>query len=231
MRALYRSFREFVGGILHRAYYWGFALILDPGDVYGRMAPPTWWRPPSLPDPWPWVILAALVLWCAVLTYHELRIKHGAKPRGIDADMTATELFSYLMEQTKFVEHDEFIDRLEAARDSFADQARMGRLAIWGRRGGAGWGEKPPPLEQISGDFWTLGRLSLNSIHDGLQGRTVHTSNAEFSDIRVNREQASLIWPKASSRKLLWIRLKRRFQRAGWFDNRSQSDTEEKNQP
>lgn len=205
MRALFRSLREFVGGILHRAYYWGFALILDPGDIYGRMAPPHWWRPPSLPDPWPWVILAALVYWCAVLTYHELRVKHGVKPRGIDADMTVRQLFKYLIDETSYaLRFDDFADRAEAVRTAIEDQMRMGRIAVWGREKGIG---DPGSLAPIDGSRWTGNAIDLLSALDPDEKRIVKTWNGDYVDLRVNREQIEQVWPRLSriAKWRLWL--------------------------
>lgn len=78
MRQLIHSLGLFIRGILRRAYYWGFALLLDPFDIYNRFIklylPEKWQADMNLPNEW-WGFGALIVLlfWSAVLTYHELR--------------------------------------------------------------------------------------------------------------------------------------------------------------
>ena len=77
MRQLIHSLGLFIGGILRRAYYWGFALLLDPFDIYNRFIKPSlpekWQADMNLPNEWGFGALIGLLIWSAVLTYHELR--------------------------------------------------------------------------------------------------------------------------------------------------------------
>ena len=83
MSALLRSVWLFVFGIVSRVYYWGFALLLDPLDLYGRFKSPTW---PELdvPSSLGWGVLAFLVFWSAALTFHEVRSANQAIPSGTE---------------------------------------------------------------------------------------------------------------------------------------------------
>lgn len=228
MRSLFKSAWEFVRGVIRKVYLWGSAFILDPGDFYNKMAPPHWWRPPTLPDPWPWVVLAALVFWCAVLTYHELRMKYRVGPRGIDADMRLRDLFKYLMDETAFlISFSDFTDRAEAVRKAVEDQIRMGRIAVWGRQT---WADQHRTLGQIGGDYFTGNTIDLLSVLDPDESRPSATWNEEYTDLRVNKEQIEQVWPPLT-RSAKWRNsLNQRFRKAEASGTRSQSNTEEKTQ-
>lgn len=63
----------FVQGVGRRSYFWLFALLLDPFDIYNRYKPTAWPRYEIDPSYF-WVVLGLLILWTAILTYHELRM-------------------------------------------------------------------------------------------------------------------------------------------------------------
>ena len=208
MRALLRSLGAFVAGLLRRFYYWGFALFLDPGDVYSRLAPPNWWRPPAVPDPWPWVILAALLFWCAVLTYHELRRKHDDE---FISDMNPKEMFRYLCDDAKWSE--QFQDKLEwfhAVQQVVRDELRQGRrLRAMGRRDGTFDGRFVNPADFIDREFWEHGDLNWTRIiyvkYSGPIDAYDRTHEKTVVDVMLCRREVENIWPVRG-----WVRRKLR---------------------
>lgn len=94
MRSLLQSFGIYVQGILKRSYFWAFALFLDPFDLYGRFKPPNW-PEVQVPNWLGWAVLAALVFWTGLLTYHELRML--TRPYSAREDDLRSDLISFLL--------------------------------------------------------------------------------------------------------------------------------------
>ena len=207
MRALLISLWHFTLGIASRAYFWGFALFLDPGDIYGRLAPSDWWRPIAVPDPWPWVILATLVFWCAVLAYHEQRQR-----AEIDfvPDMDPKELYRYLWEDSKWGEQfDKKLVWFNAVKQAVTDELRQGRrLRCMARQPGSfGDGTFRYPADFVDREFWEHGELNwLRMIY--VKGEPPidaydRKHERKIVDVRLCRKEVEAIWPTRN-----WLRRK-----------------------
>ena len=197
VRSLARSFREFLIGVLRMVYYWGFALVLDPGDVYTRFAPPAWPRPPAVPDPWPWLILSALIFWCAVLTYHELRTRTANDPTW---DISMRKAYRYLRLRSNWArQFSNSTDCALRAPGAIEDQLRTGNLQCWGR-------DKSifrAAMQPIDKEFWTGMTLDVFTLWDRFDGPAESREGSHkgtrtrFEDLHVSRGQFETLWPKA----------------------------------
>jgi hypothetical protein len=66
----------FLRGVCRRVYVWGFALFLDPVDLYDRFRryfDLTSWPELNVPNWLGITVLFGLLFWSAIATYHELR--------------------------------------------------------------------------------------------------------------------------------------------------------------
>jgi TIR domain len=101
-------------------------------------------------------------------------------------------------------------DSWDEIGNDIRDHAALGLLKIWGRpvRNGLGrmLGEREA-LRLIEPSYWTTAFLTYN-FFDSTAGDAPHTylevgrSGVEYTDLRVNRAEASLIWPPTTQNAL-----------------------------
>jgi hypothetical protein len=76
----------FLIGIVSRCYYWVFALLMDPLDIYNRFLRKETWPQFEPSVMWFWIVLSLSIVWTAILTFHELRMR--TEPHsGNEADL------------------------------------------------------------------------------------------------------------------------------------------------
>jgi hypothetical protein len=129
MWSLIESARLFLWGLIRRFYFWVFALFFDPFGVLKE-----WFTAyadyMSIPTFGALTLFLGLLFWCAILTYHELRIRTLERYPNVPIER----VFHYLRTQTTFgadIEDDG--DFLIAAEREIGDQVRIGRFVLWGR--------------------------------------------------------------------------------------------------
>lgn len=194
---------QFFCGILRRAYMWAPAFILDPYDLWNRIAKPVFdikWDLPWSTDWAPW-ILAGLLVWTGILTYHELRMR--LPPEDTRPDMTLRAAFLYLISDSNWSMSRSYDggDIVVQATKAVSDAAHSGRLKSWGCRY-SNYGNVSQAL--IPTLAWSSPHnLSWFSIilDDVVQGRDVlshPTEDGGYRDVMVSRRQIEQLWPKAS---------------------------------
>jgi hypothetical protein len=170
MRELWTSAVEFFWGMLRHAYFWGFALFLDPIDLYSRVKPdksPTF----DLPDWIDWSIIAGLFFVSAVLTYHDLRSR--MMPHATP-NVTLRAAFAYIMRFSKWAgkEPAEIVNKIH-------DLLSAGGISAWGRDASPGMitvdhiaeylasvTGKGRPLKGLGPDFWQKHKLEFEPAFD-----------------------------------------------------------------
>lgn len=139
MVALARSFWAFVGAVLRRVYFWGFALFLDPIDLLGRFpkgslpARAGEYLSGAMSTEMQWGIAVGLILWCAFLAYHEQRwLAQQRKPKPT---VTLRQVLAYL-EHFSTLSHHTQTPFKDAAGRLLRDLLSAGQLHAWGRKVG-----------------------------------------------------------------------------------------------
>lgn len=195
-----------------RAYYWLFALLVDPFDLYNQRLRPSEWPLYELGDNVFWTVLAALVLWTALLTYHDLRV---SKPRAaLVGDMPLSRVFSHLrpkdyLEEIRVTDEDGWAKDTgiwELVGGHIKDAASQGRLQLWGRpRSERAF--HAPPLEPIPPEYWRRANFTYDFLMidapNNVQCTFPEPGVVAFHDVRVNAKQLKAIWPRPFSDKQL----------------------------
>ena len=86
---------QFARGVLRRAYFWLFALLLDPFDLYGRFKP-SGWPAVTVPTWLFWVVLALLVFWSAFMTSFDLWLRNRNIAPHANRNVGASEAIAYI---------------------------------------------------------------------------------------------------------------------------------------
>lgn len=231
--AVLKSAGLFGAGILHRFWLWMPALIFDPFDLYDRIIKPQlpekWRVDIPFPSDFAFYALIALLLWAAILTYHEVRVK---LPKASIPNMRIKDAIDYLVNDSILkmrrpppterngkrvvvsgAEHTQ-------ARRLLAERIYSGSLDIWGRvdrmpRGTARFYDFD--LTPIPKEYWLNARLHLRAVFFDTVNRSQTdvevfdelipisaSENPTYSGLYLCREQVHAVWPKKSFFKRIY---------------------------
>lgn len=88
---IFHSVRLFLWGITKRCYYWAPFLFLDLFDIYEiyikPRLPADWGGGIVLPAWWGFALFSLMLLWAAIMTYHELRTEKDTLVVQLDDKM------------------------------------------------------------------------------------------------------------------------------------------------
>lgn len=199
---------------------WGPSLLFDPFDLYATLKPrlPTFlqWNI-TMPSDWAFVALIGLVIWAAVLTFHETRIKVLPKPRT-RPDARIREALNYLVHESEWGcrQYKSYKDIRMISDDACAmlrQAAAHGDVIFWGLEK-INKDEKDYRYDtiekKIPEDFWQKNRFDF-SYDKGLPlPETVPErdeekksgQHARYRKLRVDMSQIRECWPRASRRKI-----------------------------
>lgn len=205
---IFRSAALFFLGVLRRFYIWLPPVLLDPFDVNKKVVQPM--LPDNLRFELPWspdwapFVLFGLLIWAAVLTYHEVREKHlvsSSKP-----DMPAKKAYRYLVMDSKWalgrdLGHDDCKLAFDA-EGALRDAASIGKIHVWGRTSQRLGPEFSETLQEIPREYWREARLDLWSLVSSdhkiaLSSKSGTSSTEIYDDVRFSEEEIKQAWPPA----------------------------------
>jgi len=178
------------------------SVVLDPFDLYDKLIKPL------LPEGWefdlPWspdwapLVLIALIVYAAFLTFHELRLRPTIQPNCRDEDVV-----TYLLGKSKLMRRrcadDSLIDEIELA---LRDMARRGAIHSWGRpwrEDGASVSrtERPIPEENWDTDHFNVFDGVGTDGNKPLRRRINIYGTINYRDVRFNKNEIVKAWPRA----------------------------------
>ena len=210
---LRRSLGLFIWGVLKRGYLWLPPIFLDPFDVNKKvvqpMMPETWkFELPWSPE-WAPLVLIGLLVWAAVLTFHEHRSRESIKK----PDWREEDVVQYILANSKLMRWERAGDRLvENIEIALRDAARCGSIQAWGRPENKNNEQTRPTERSIPQDYWDNGRFNIfRGTSSGKNKKTVYTINlygtGDYRDVRFNKREILKEWPSANIvRRLLDIK-------------------------
>ena len=203
---LLRSTSLLVRGVIKRFYLWAPVVVLDPFDLYDKLIKPL------LPEGWkfdlPWspdwapLVLIALIVWAALLTFHELRLRPTIRPT-IWPNWREEDVVTYLLGKSKFMRgrlaEDGLIDEIELA---LRDMARRGAIHSWGRpwrEDGASVSrtEKPIPEENWDTDHFNIFDGVGTDGNKSLRRRINIYGTKNYGNVKFNKNEIVKEWPRA----------------------------------
>lgn len=209
MRTFVAPLFDFLKRVLHRAYFWGFALFLDPVDLLGRFPENSTLNNLSqeltgmLDQSAQFTLAIALILVSAFLAYRDLWLSINTDPK--QGDWPVEHLILYLRDDASFrvqrVNEEHWWKWIE---QDILDRLRTGELRSWGRptlpngerRLGIITTKQPIPV-----DHWTDHRLPdcvlflAGHSKETILSHNLLGASLRFHDITVNKEQAKMLWP------------------------------------
>lgn len=201
------SLREFTGGVWARSYYWAFALVLDPFDIYNRFKPDGWARYDVSLEAFSFVLFA-LILWTAFLTYHDLRKRTENFNR--EADMPLHRALRWIARDSIWAEKysgpdDLWISEVEA---EFWSKWQLGRFEMMGvDRTGNGGVSYIPPIMKGSARF-DCHKLVSPEAPTHIWSEEVRGKDGIprcFYNVYLDEREVKRVWPPRS----LWARLRK----------------------
>lgn len=208
MGAYRQSALSFLHGVGSRSYFWLFALILDPFDLYSRFKPNSWPSYNVNLDVFFWV-LGGIVLWTAFLTYHELWSR--SRRDYFEPDMPLHRALRWVARDSVWAAAYRGDDRewVEAVKLEFLSRWHLGRFEMVGvDSAGTGGSNYLPPAMKGSSDF--------NAHYMEGEEPPTHIWNAEyrtkdgrlrcFYNVCVDSRDIKATWP----RRHLFARIARR---------------------
>lgn len=208
MREIARSIYLFCKFFLRHYYFWLFALLLNPIDLYGRFKLPDW---PSLPIPKEAQVAIAvvLILVSIIAAFHDARLMVPPKPQ---ADMPLDEAIRYIAGRSIWlVVHNGDQDKLRSIARDLRDALSLGELHAFGRPTIGSHGVIPDtfdkPLASIPVDVWpthlisVIGPLSGESIANTLY--SIEAKRTAYYDIFLSRSEVMSRWHPIYLRRLL----------------------------
>jgi hypothetical protein len=200
-----RSLSEFLWGIGRRFWLWLPTFIFDPFDFYDRIIKA------QLPEPWridipfpsgiAFYALIGLLLWAAVLTFHEKRKALGNL--ALDPDASAREAYRRLILHARWGLGRDPADKgfYEDISKELRDKARLGLFRVWAREDGGAFAP-PNAIREIIPDEWDHLNFCLAScMGAGPWARLLDYSGERLNvliDASINQAQLRSVWPAAN---------------------------------
>lgn len=205
MNGYRKSFWLFTRGILARAYFWGFALLLDPFDIIQRIKP-EWAEWIIVPTPLAFLILLILLLWCGALTYHELRMKypdfHFERNGWLQDAVFYAVHGRWLGQNERALDQEGQFEKAAKILSEMRDLARDGKFKVWGKEGSSF------AYDLIEPDYWRNYQIDTLAFA-GKEPEHVKTEITSFSQhqkiyesLMISREQIEQIWRPKRKLKL-----------------------------
>lgn len=217
MGAFCESLWLFLRGVLSRSYYWLFALLLDPTDAYNRFRPADWPRYDVSLEAF-FAVLAGLILWTALLTFHDLRVR-------TNEEIQEPTMPLYLA--CRWIARDSvWAAKFDPTHDSkwvsLVDEELMGkvlrsRVELFGKRQRRGHPKEP--MQQVistakSEVEWESSRLATAEPPTHMWQR----GGDSYYDVHLDEARVKQLWPRRSL--WAWFRKRSPVERLGGRDYR-----------